>query len=119
MSVMLFKLRGVEDDEADDIRALLEAHDIDFYETSNGRWGLGFAAIWLHDDALLEQGKTLIQTYQVQRYEDAQATYAELCAKGEQPTVWKKIKQNPVQISLVLLAILIVAIFVLSPFVLL
>jgi len=119
MSVMLFKLRGVEDDEADEIRALLEAHDIDFYETTNGRWGLGFAAIWLHDDALLEQGKILIQTYQVQRYTQAQETYAKLCAQGEQPTVWKKVKQNPVQIFLVLLAILIVAIFVLSPFVLL
>ncbi len=117
MSVMLFKLRGVEDDEADEIRALLEAHHIDFYETSNGRWGLGFAAIWLHDNGLLEEGKALIQTYQVQRYKDAQATYAELCAQGEQPTVWKKVKQNPAQIFLVLLAVLIVAIFVLSPFV--
>ena len=117
MSVMLFKLRGVEDDEADDIRAVLEANHIDFYETSNGRWGLGFAAIWLHDDEQLEQGKALIQTYQVQRYKNARATYAELCAQGEQPTVWKKVKQNPAQIFLVLLAVLIIAIFVLSPFV--
>jgi len=119
MSVMLFKLRGVEDDEADDIRALLQAHDIDFYETTNGRWGLGFAAIWLHDDGLLEEGKALIYTYQVQRYKQAQEIYAELCARGEQPTVWKKVKQNPIQVSLVLLAVLIVAIFVLSPFVML
>ncbi|WP_038247725.1 DUF6164 family protein [Ghiorsea bivora] len=119
MSVMLFKLRGVEDDEADDIRALLESHDIDFYETTNGRWGLGFAAIWLHDETQLEQGKVLIRTYQVQRYKDAQATYAELCVQGEQPTVWKKVKQNPVQVFLVLLAVLIVAIFALSPFVML
>ncbi len=119
MSVMLFKLRGVEEDEADDIRALLEANHIDFYETTNGRWGLGFAAIWLHDETQLEQGKALIQTYQVQRYKDAQAQYAELCAQGEQPTVWKKIKQHPVQVFLVLLAVLIVAMFALLPFILL
>jgi hypothetical protein len=116
---MLFKLRGVEDDEADDIRVLLEAHEIDFYETTNGRWGLGFAAIWLHDETQLEQAKALIHTYQVQRYKDAQAAYTKLCEQGEQPTVWKKIKQNPIQVLLVLLAVLIVAIFVLSPFVLL
>lgn len=117
MSVMLFKLRGVEDDEADEIRDLLGKHGIDFYETSNGRWGLGFAAIWLHDDAQLEEGKALIHSYQVQRHQDAQATYATLCAQGEQPTLWKKVKQNPIQVFLVLLAVLIVAIFALSPFV--
>jgi len=116
---MLFKLRGVEDDEADEIRALLNAKSIDFYETSNGRWGLGFAAIWLHDDGQLEEGKMLIHTYQVQRYKQAQESYAKLCEQGEQSTVWKKVKQNPVQVFLVLLAVLIVAIFALSPFVML
>ena len=67
MSVLLFKLRRVEDDEADEIRALLHEHEIDFYETTNGRWGLGYAAIWLHSDEHLERGKALIVDYQKQR----------------------------------------------------
>ena len=33
MRVLLFKLNGVPEDEADEVRALLADHGIDFYET--------------------------------------------------------------------------------------
>ncbi len=116
MSVMLFKLRGVEEDEADDIRALLTEQKIDFYETTNGRWGLGFAAIWLHDDKVFEQAKSLIEVYQQQRYQQARETYRQLCLDGKQQTMWKTVKQRPLQVLLVLLAVVIVAMFALTPF---
>ena len=116
MSVMLFKLRGVEEDEADEIRALLTQHEINFYETTNGRWGLGFAAVWLHDDEVFEQAKTLIEDYQVQRYQQARETYQQLCLEGKQQTMWKTMKERPVQVLLVLLAVTIVTIFALTPF---
>jgi len=116
---MLFKLRGVEEDEADEVRALLAEHDVDFYETTNGRWGLGFAAIWLHSDAQFEQGKALIAEYQQQRYVQARADYEALCVKGEQLTLWDMFKLKPWQMLLVLLAVVIVGMFSLSPFLLL
>jgi flagellin-like protein len=116
MSILLFKMRHVEEDEADEIRALLDAQEIPYYETNNGRWGLGYAAIWLHDETYLEQGKRLIADYQQQRYAHARANYQALVAAGKQPTWWSKIKASPIEALLVLLAMVIVAIFTLAPF---
>ena len=53
MPVKLFSLRGVPDDEADEIRALLAQHAIDYYETPPGNWGVSMPAIWLPDDSEL------------------------------------------------------------------
>jgi len=114
---MLFKLRRVEEDEADEIRSLLDAHDFQYYETDNGRWGLGFAAIWLHDGSRFEEGKALIATYQQQRFEKARAEYLELCAQGKQPTLWTMIQDKPIQMLLALFAMCVVVLFALSPFV--
>ncbi|MDX8381800.1 MAG: DUF6164 family protein [Ghiorsea sp.] len=116
MSALLFKLRQVEEDEADEIRAMLSEHDIQFYETTNGRWGLGYAAIWLNDYADIARGKELIMAYQEQRYQQARETYNVLVTAGEQPTLWRKVKLNPIQFIFVLLAVLFVAAVVLTPF---
>ncbi|MDQ6989892.1 MAG: DUF6164 family protein [Mariprofundaceae bacterium] len=118
MPVMLFKLRQVEEDEADEIRVLLKEKNINFYETNNGRWGLGFAAIWLHDDAHLNTAQAAIDVYQTQRTEQARAAYAARCLAGEQETVWHKIKASPVQVMLYFMAALVIAALSLLPFVL-
>ncbi|MFO7288296.1 MAG: DUF6164 family protein, partial [Gammaproteobacteria bacterium] len=47
MAKLLLNLRGVPDDEADEIRALLEEHGIAFYETPPSRWGVSAGGIWL------------------------------------------------------------------------
>ncbi len=119
MSIMLFKLRNVAEDEADEIRVLLAEHEIEFYETSNGRWGLGFAAIWLTDTLKLEEAKALIATYQKQRLQCAREAYALLCLEGNQPTLLKAIKAKPLQVILAFLAVIVVAMFFLAPFVML
>ena len=116
MSVMLFKLRGAEEDEADDIRTLLDEHNIDYYETSNGAWGLGFAAIWLHSDEMYVQAKKLIDDYQVQRAAQAQEVYHQLCLEGKQPTWWDAIKTRPIQVLFTLIAVVIMVMFALTPF---
>jgi len=117
MAVMLFKLRGAEEDEADEIRALLEEQDIDFYETNNGRWGLGFAAIWLHHNDELNKGKKLIASYQKQRSQAAREAYAQLCQDGKQPTILDVAKVRPLQVLLVLLGVLFMALLSMLPFV--
>jgi len=117
MSILLFKMRGVEEDEAEDIRLLLDEHEIDFYETSNGAWGLGYAAIWLKSDALYDQAKAIIADYQDQRAQLAQQAYQQLCLEGNQPTLWSRFKTQPSSIILTLIALMIVAMFALLPFV--
>jgi hypothetical protein len=67
MAILLMNLRNVPDDEADEIRALLEQHRIDFYETQPNRWGISAGGIWLRDEAQLEEAKRLLAQYQEQR----------------------------------------------------
>ena len=67
MSKLLFKLRNVPEDEAEDIRKLLAEHSIDCYETSGGRWGLGMPGIWLADESRFQEARDLIDHYQEAR----------------------------------------------------
>ena len=67
MSRLLFKMRHVPHDEAEDIRRLLEDHDIDFFETFSGNWGISVPAIWLKHDDQFEAARILIDDYQAER----------------------------------------------------
>ncbi len=67
MSLLLFSLRGVPDDEADEVRELLTEQAIDFYETPAGNWGVSMPALWLKDESELEKAHSLLNTYQQQR----------------------------------------------------
>jgi len=117
MAAKLFKLRSVPDDEAEDIRQLLLEHDLSFYETSAGGWGISVPAIWLHDKADLKQAKALIADYQQQRGEQARATYHKQQQAGDQETMLDRIRQRPVQFILLLLAVMFVSYVSLAPFI--
>ena len=45
MSKLLFRLRNVPDDEADEVRELLTQHSIEFYETGAGNWGISMPRV--------------------------------------------------------------------------
>lgn len=66
-------LRNVPEDEADEVRELLTAHAIDFYETEPNRWGISAGGIWLRDDSRLEEARRLLAEYQRERVERARA----------------------------------------------
>lgn len=66
MSKLVFSLKDVPHQEADDIRELLTSHNIDWYETSEGRWRISVAAIWLVNDADYEHARQLINQYQAE-----------------------------------------------------
>lgn len=91
---LLFSLRGVPEDEAEEVRDLLTEHSIDFYETSAGNWGISMPALWLKDEAQLEQAKILLQDYQKQRAITQRARYDQLKKEGKAPSLWKNIKNN-------------------------
>ena len=76
MSKLLFKLRGVPDDEADEIRALLTEKQIEYYETSAGNWGISLPALWLQDDSRYSEAKELLDAYQIARTQRIRAEYA-------------------------------------------
>ena len=47
MAKLLFKMRNVLADEAQDVRELLEDNKIDYFETFAGNWGVSLPAIWV------------------------------------------------------------------------
>jgi hypothetical protein len=116
MAKLLFKLNSVPDDEADDIRALLEQADIEFYETTSGNWGFGFAAIWLNNEDNLDQAQTLVQQYQQQRQENAKQNQQAAVEQGLQFGLWQALKLSPIKITLVIIFVGLLAYFSTVPF---
>ncbi|MBL4760544.1 MAG: hypothetical protein JKY80_06805 [Mariprofundaceae bacterium] len=108
MATLLFKLRSVPDDEAEDIRILLTESSIDFYETTAGSWGISLPALWLHNNNQLAQAKELIANYQKERAIHAQKTYAEQCNDGSQRTVFNIIQEAPLKFFIYLFGIIFV-----------
>jgi hypothetical protein len=51
MTTLIFRLNGVPEDEAADVRGLLDDNGFAYHETSGGSPGLGVAALWLLDDS--------------------------------------------------------------------
>jgi hypothetical protein len=73
MATLLVNLRNVPEDEIEEVRQVLAAHQIDFYETPPGRWGISAGGIWIRDDDQLEQARRLMVDYQEQRRARASA----------------------------------------------
>ncbi len=116
MSVLLFRLRNVPDDEAEEIRQLLTEHAIEFYETSAGNWGISFAGIWLRDKAQLAQAKALIEAYQKERQARARAAYEQQLREGSQRRMVDLIRENPIRFLIYLAVIGLVLTLSVKPF---
>ena len=99
MATLLFKLRHVPEDEAEEVRDLLEQHGIETYETSAGNWKISLPAIWLKNDSQLSQAKALLDDYQQQRYQKARQEYENLRGRGERKTIWSNFLDNPLQVT--------------------
>ncbi|MDQ6992094.1 MAG: DUF6164 family protein [Mariprofundus sp.] len=97
MAVLIFKLRGVPDDEVGEVRDLLDGAEVSYYETTAGSWGISTAGIWLHDEGQVDFVKALLDKYQRQRSEQASIAYQQLRNEGMQQTLVGKIRQNPIR----------------------
>ncbi len=95
MSILFFDLRGVPQDEADDVRTLLNAHQIEFYETNAGMWGISLPAIWLYQPNDLPLAAKLFAEYQQQRSLEQRTLYQTLKQQGLQPGFCSAHKKQP------------------------
>jgi len=116
LAELLFKLRNVPSDETDEVRELLRSHNIDFYETSAGSWGISLPAIWLHSEKQLEEGRLLIDAYQQQRRQSARQAYEQLQQRGEQRTVLDKVREAPLLAAIYLGVVLLILYLSIMPF---
>lgn len=116
MSTLVFKLRNVPNDEADDIRKLLSENGIEYYETSAGNWGISMPAIWINNEQQLGQAKQLIDQYERERPVQIQEQYRQQEREGTNRTFLDAAKEQPLRISLYLAAILGVLYLSTKPF---
>lgn len=107
MSRLLLNLRNVMEDEADDVRAFLDAHDIAYYETTPSRWGISFGGIWLSNDADLVEAKRLMADYQQQRQTRVRAEHAQAVRDGTAETFTDLVRADPLRVALNIIAILL------------
>lgn len=103
MSRQLFNFRNVPEDEAAEVRALLDEHAIAYYETPPSRWGISMGAIWLSDSTDYPRARHLLDDYQTERARKARAEYAERKQKGEVETFTVLFQQRPAEVLLYLL----------------
>ncbi|MCK9608628.1 MAG: DUF6164 family protein [Methylomonas sp.] len=109
MSILFFNLRGVPEDEAEDIRELLSVNGIAFYETSAGIWGISLPAIWLQQQDDMPVAQQLFQSYQRERAHRQRALYEERQKQGRQPGFLRHNLQNPLRfIALCLVAAVVI-----------
>jgi hypothetical protein len=95
MSKLLFRLRGVPDDEAEEVRTLLTDHQIDFYETFAGNWGVSLPAIWVRDETQFIEARALLDAYQAARSARVREEYARLKKEGKHKTIIDSFRENP------------------------
>ena len=105
MSKLLLNLRHVPDDEADDVRALLDEAEIAYYETKPSAWGISAGGIFVTEDAAIVEAKRLMADYQERRRTRARAEYEAARRDGTAETFWTVLRDDPGRVALNLLAI--------------
>jgi hypothetical protein len=105
MSTLLLNLRNVPDDEAADVRAMLDAHKIAFYETTPSRWGISAGAIWITDDTVSDDAQRLMADYQRERQSRARAAYIDAQRDGTAATFWTVVRDDPIRVLMAMLSI--------------
>ena len=108
MSALIFRLRNVPEDEATQVRNLLDEHRIDWFETSAGNWGIGMPGLWVKDVDDAQRARTLIDTFQQELSSNERARFRELQKSGQAPTFIESIQARP----FAMLAIFVFCLFI-------
>lgn len=116
MAKLLLNLRNVPDDEADDVRAMLREHALDFYETPPNRWGLSMGAIWLRENDDYPRAKELLDQYQQERARTAREDFEQRQREGTQETFTSLFLRDPVKHTIYLCIVLVILYFSITPF---
>ena len=116
MSTLAFRLPNVPQEEADEVRALLEEHDIECYETTAGNWGIAMPGIWVHNNEDLTRARTLINDYQHQRSETQRQEYEQGLRSGNTLTLSQRIRSQPLRVAGIILFCLFILYVTINPF---
>lgn len=116
MATLLLNLRDVPEDELAELRALLDAHAMPWYETPRGRFGISGGGLWLRDDDRADEARALLADYQAERAERQRAHHAAQREAGTAETLWRRSLSAPLGTLLRLAAIGAILYLVTKPF---
>ena len=108
MSKLLFKMRYVPEDEAQEVRDLLRESDIEFFETFAGNWSISVPALWIRRDEQFEKARKIIEEYQIGRTARVKQRLLDQKVKGDELNVVKVFYKDPPRFIFSLVAIIIV-----------
>ncbi len=112
MAKLFLNLRNVPRDEADEVRDLLRANTIEFYETPPSPWGISAGGLWIEDADQLARAKALMADYQARRRDQARWQQAADEREGRAETFMGLLRARPAHVIGMLAAM--VAIIVLT-----
>lgn len=107
MPLLLLNLRNVPEDEADEVRALLDEHHIDYYETRPSLWGVSGGGLWLPDDRQEDEARKRLAAYQAARGERVRRERELAISEGRAPSAWAAFRENPLRALATLLGIVL------------
>lgn len=106
MAKLLLRMRLVPDDEAADVRAMLDAARIPWYETEPSRWGVSHGGIWIRDDEDAPRARALMAEYQAARRERVRAEREAALRDGTAETFADIVRREPLRVAFAILGIL-------------
>jgi len=116
MPTLIFRLRNVPEDEANDVRELLSENNLEWYETTAGNWGIAMPGIWIQNDSDIEQARTVINEYQQKRQIEFRERYQQDLESGEASTLAEKIKLQPLKMAGIVVFCLFILYVSINPF---
>ena len=107
MAKLLLNLRHVPEEEADEVRAFLDANSIAWYETRPGLFGISLGAIWVKHDQDIAQAKRLMADYQRERQAKMRAEHEAALRDGSAETFASMLRDRPGWVLVRVLAIVL------------
>lgn len=104
-------MRNVPADEAQEVRELLEQHEIEFFETSAGSWGVSMPALWLINEEQLQQAQQLLDEYQLMRSKRMQQEYVVNRQRGEAKSILYNFSEKPLRF-VAYLGLIVIVLFI-------
>ncbi len=117
MARKLIVMRNMPDDEVEEIEALLSAHDIPFYQTPPGNWGISMPAFWVERDEDYPRARALLDEYGAARQQRVRAEYERRRRAGRHRTVIDEIREYPLRFLITMAFIGFLLYLTLYPFV--
>lgn len=117
--MLLMNLRNVPDEEADEVRALLAEHGIEYYESQPSLLGFASAAIWAHHKEQVPRAKKLLAEYQEELQQRVRAEHEARVRAGTAETLGSSFRREPLRVVAAFAGVAFLLSLALVPFVML